>query len=257
MMNRIWQNWWAWVAAAVVVSSLGLGTTWSYLKTAWSQVGQTIRDVTPISFDLKRLEQMIRDLEPEIRRNMQVVAQLEVEVEYLEKGVRQLEREQEKAFAQMKQLREALREPRTEFEFGGRLFTRAQVERDLARRLDRYQMQQDRLEAKRQLLQQRLRTLQAAQEKVAEYRRQYDLLVAKAEQLKAELQLAQAAAATGELNLDGSKLGEARQLAQEVEARIRVLQKVIDQGRTPADEIPVATDARPASERFDELFGQQ
>ncbi len=258
MFARIARNWVALGAVALVVSSLGVATTWSYLKTAWSEVGRQIRDATPISFDLKRLDQMIRDLEPEIRRNQKVVAQLEVEVEYLQREVAQMEAQQQKALAQMRKLREALRQEQSEYRFGDRIYTRAEVERDLARRLERYQTQQDHLAAKRQLLAQRRQTLHAAEAKVSQYRQQYENLLAKAEQLQAELKLAEAAAAAGELHMDGSKLAEAKELAREVETRIRVLQRTIDHTRNASeDEIPVEADSRPVTERFDELFGQK
>ncbi len=105
------------------------------------------------------------------------------------------------------------------------------------------------------MLAERKRTLEAAQAKVTEYRRQYEQLAAKAESLQAELKLVEAAQAAGKLAFDKSKLSEAKQLEEEVEKRIRVLQRTLDKERQVDDHIPVRADDRPATERFDELFG--
>ncbi len=249
-----------WIAAgivALVVSSLGVATSWSYLKTAWRGVGRSIRDATPISFDLERLDGMIGELVPEIRRNQQVVAQLEVECEYLEREVAVMKSGQEELVVQMRKLREALGEDKTQYQFAGQNYSRQQVERDLDRRLDQYEHRKAELAAKEQLLEQRRRTLEAATAKVAEYRRQYEQLVAHAESLQAELKLVEAAQAAGRLEFDTSKLAQTKKLAQDVEKRIRVLQRLVDAERRPEGEIPVDGDTRPVTERFDELFGRQ
>jgi len=251
-------RWWiAWAIGGVVVSSLGVATTWSYLRTLHSQVGRSLRDAVPVSFELKRLDQMIQELVPEIRRNQEVVAQLEVEVEYLERDVKHMQGGQEELVSQMGKLREALGEGRQEYDFAGQSYTRKQVERDLARRLDQYEHHKAQLAAKQQLLEQRRRTLEAATAKVVEYRRQYEQLLAKAESLEAELKLVEAAQAAGRLEFDQSKLAQAKELAQEVEKRIRVLQRLVDAGRQPRGEIPVDADTRPVTERYDELFGPE
>lgn len=254
MLIRMPRWWVVGGLVALVVSSLGGVTTWSYLKTAWRGVGETIRDATPIAFDLQRLHEMIRDLEPEIRRNQQVVAQLEVEVEYLGREVATMQAEQDQAVAQMRKLREALEADTQLVKLGDQEYTKAQVERDLQRRLDHYEQQKSQFEAKTQLWQQRQRTLEAASKKVFEYRRQYEQLVAKAEELQAELALVEAAQAAGSMSLDSNKLAQSKQLAQEVEKRIRVLQRLVDQQRRPEGEIPLDVETRPAKERFDELF---
>lgn len=248
--------WWIGAAAvAVVASSLGVATSWSYIKTAWRGVGQSVRDLTPIRFDLERLAGLIADLQPEIRRNQQVAVQLDVEREYLEKDIAALESQQQKAKAEMAALRQSLGQTGSQFQFAGRSYSRQQVEQDLARRLDQYEERQAQLAAKKQLLAERQRTLEAATAKVNEYRRQYEQLQQKYESLKAELALAEAAQAAGNLQFDSSKLAQAKDLAQEVEKRIRVMQKMVEADRQPSGEIPVEGDSRPATERYDRLFG--
>ncbi|MCR4415341.1 MAG: hypothetical protein NUV77_23255 [Thermoguttaceae bacterium] len=255
MLPRSKAGWIAAAAVAVVASSLGLATSWSYLKTAWRGVGQSVRELTPIGFDLERLAGLIADLQPEIRRNQQVAVQLEVEREYLEKDIAAMEGQQEKAKAEMAKLRQTLAQGGSQFQFAGQKYSRQQVEQDLARRLDQYEERQTQLAAKKQLLAERQRTLEAATAKVNEYRRQYEQLQERYESLKAELALAEAAQAAGNLQFDSSKLAQAKDLAQEVEKRIRVVQKMVESDRQPSGEIPVQADTQPVAERYDRLFG--
>lgn len=242
------------ITGAVLVSSVRVSTTWSYLRTARAVVGQSIRDTVPIEFELKRLQQMTDDLIPEIRTNQKVAAQLEVEVEYLERELQTARQSQAEAKAQMAKLRKALDEPGNTFAFGGKRFTRPEVEQDLTRRLKHYDNAVAQLAAKERILTSRRQTLAAATEKIRQFQQQRDLLAQKAESLQAELKLVELGQAAGNFQFDHSKLGEAKELAQQVEKRIRTLQKLMDNDRHLAGEIPVEAENRPAQEQFDEYF---
>jgi cell division protein FtsB len=242
---------------AVVVSSLGITTSWSYLKTAWRSVGQSIRDATPIQFELQRLETMLQDLQPEIRRNLQVVAQLEVEVEYLEKEIDTLKKDQEKLLAQIRTLRDELASDKQDFVFAGQKFSRPEVEKDLSRRLDVYEERETVLAAKMDLLTQKRRTLENARAKVSEYRSAYDGLVQKAESLRAQLQLVEAAAAAGNIEVDSSKLAAARELARDIEIRLETTRRMLDSSRVASGEIPVEGQPESVLDRADRVLGNQ
>lgn len=257
MFQRSLYWWISGGVVALVVSSLGLATSWSYIKTAWLGIGQSIREATPISFDLKRLDEMIKSIEPEIRHNYKVAATLETEIEFQEKVIAKLQQEQEKSLAEMRKLREALGDQgRSEFQFAGRKYTRPEVEQDLKRRLDLYQERQAELKAQEDILKSRRENLTAIQQKISEYRRQYQQLVAQYERLQAELKLLETAQAAGSVQVDGSKLNEAKALAQEIQKRIQVNRRTIEAEQRSLDSgIPVDTDERSATERFDSLFG--
>ena len=245
---------WLVAAGLVLVTSVGVGTVWSYLRTAHAELGKAIRDTVPISFELKRLEQAVGDLIPEIRANQKVAAQLDVECEFLAKEIQTTEDSQAKAKGQMQKLREALGKAGDVYEFGGRKFTRPEVEQDLSERLERYDNTAVQTAAKRKILQDRRQTLAAATGKIRQYRQQHELLVEKAEALKGELKLVELAQETGNFEFDQSKLGQTKELAEQVEKRIRTVQKLVENERQVSGEIPVEADARPAEQRFDEYF---
>ena len=179
---------WA-IGTALLVSTLGAGTVWSFVRTAQHAVGESVRDAVPVTFELQRLEQLTRDLIPEIQSNQKVAAQLDVEVEYLQREVEAISQSQVAARSQMEKLRTALDAPTGQQDFGGRSFSKAEIELDLNRRLERFENDAVQKQAKEKLLEARRRTLSAATEKIQQYQRQHDTLVVKAESLQGELKL--------------------------------------------------------------------
>jgi hypothetical protein len=242
------------VELVVVISCVGVGTAWSYMRTASSELGREIRNATPIAFELKRLDDFTKVLIPDIQANQRVAAQLDVETEYAEREIKEMCLAQDEARGQMQKLRIALDESRETFEFGGKTFTRPEVEQDLARRLERFDNVAAQLTSKEKILTARRRTLEAATDKIRQYEHQRDLLVEKSESLQAELKLLEVAQTAGGFRFDNSKLAQAKELALEVEKKVRTLQKVVETDRHLDGDIPVDADSRPVTQRFDERF---
>lgn len=246
---------WVLVSTAALVSSVGTGTAWSYLRTAHAALGQAVRDSVPIEFELKRLEQMAADLVPEIQANQKVAAQLEAKIEDLERDVRATRQAPDEAKAQMQKLRRALDEKRDSYEFGGKTFTRQAVELDLARRLERYKSTAELLAAKERILTARRQTLAAATDKINQYRHKRELLVQEVESLEAKWQLAELAQATGSFEFDNkTRLGQAEELARRLGIDIRTIEIQAEREGQAAGEVPVDADSRPITERVDDEF---
>jgi len=242
------------VAVAGLVSLVGGGVVWSYVRTAGTEVARSMRDAVPIQFELKRLEQLTGEMIPEIQANRKVAAQLDVEIEFLTREIDELRKQCEDSRSQMQKLRTALNSNAPTHRFGDRDFTRAEIEQDLERRLAAYQDQKLRLEAKERLAEARRRTLDAATAKIVACQQQHVLLVEKSESLRGELKLLELAQATGDVSFDQTKLQQARDLSVDLEKRIRTLQKLVEGQAPDGDLIPVEADARPITDRFDEAM---
>ncbi len=73
---------------SLLVGGLLLGSNaLSYIRTSVGYVSEAARDVVPIEFEIERARGMIRDLVPEVRKNMHVIAKEEVEVQRLQKQI--------------------------------------------------------------------------------------------------------------------------------------------------------------------------
>jgi hypothetical protein len=240
--------------AAMLLGGVSISTARSYLLTARASVQDAVRDVVPISFELKRLKETTKDLLPEIRSNQRVAAELEVEMDYLERGLNQLREDQKDRRQQMEKLRVALQSGEDALTFGDRSYTVAEVQHDLKIRLERFKSTEHQISTKEKLLVAKRRTLNAASGKIVAYQQRRDLLVEKAESLQAELKLAELAQANGEFYFDDSKMAQAQQLAKDVERRILTLHKVIEGEQRLDEEISVELDSRSVVEKYDEYF---
>src|SRR5687767_10233645 len=80
--------------AVLVVIGLGLTTVVlfgrnaaSYVSTSYHRVTGAVHDSVPVEFQIDRAKQMVRDLDPEIRRSMHVIAKEEVALEQLNQQI--------------------------------------------------------------------------------------------------------------------------------------------------------------------------
>src|SRR6187401_1855990 len=80
----------------VILLVVGIGVTTgvlfgrnaaSYVSTTYYRLTSSVEEAVPVDFQIDRAKQMVRDLDPEIRRSMHVIAKEEVAVEQLNKQV--------------------------------------------------------------------------------------------------------------------------------------------------------------------------
>jgi chromosome segregation ATPase len=214
----------------------------SYARTSVGAVKDTVRSSVPIEFELERARQMIRDLEPEVRKNMHAIAKDEVEVKQLGEKIAQLDsrlvREKEDILRLKKDLENA--KGKDVFEYGGRKYTTAQVHQDLANRFERYKTGEATLAQWRKLHQTREQSVEANRQRLEGMlaaRRQLEVQV---ESLEAHRQMLAAAQTTSNSTFDDSKLGRAKELVSELQTRLAVAEKLLAAEGTFHGEIPVS-----------------
>ena len=74
-------------AAVLLLAALftGRGLV-SYVTTAVDKVEDQFKSNVPVKFEIERARRMLKDLTPEIERNMHLIAREEVEIAKLERG---------------------------------------------------------------------------------------------------------------------------------------------------------------------------
>src|SRR5215208_1178104 len=79
-----------------ILLSLGVGITMSvlfgrnaasYVSTTYHRLTSSVEEAVPVDFQIDRAKQMVRDLDPEIRRSMHVIAKEEVAVDQLNQQI--------------------------------------------------------------------------------------------------------------------------------------------------------------------------
>ena len=231
----------------------------SYAKTWGSTVREAVKAEVPLEFEVQRANELVKDLIPDIRHCMHVIAEQQVEVEDVSKQVAQREQDLSSQKEAILTLRTDLDSGESTFRYASRSFTREEVQRDVAKRFERYKIAQETLGREKQILRAREQALEANQDKLE------GMLVAKkdlevqVEQLEARLKAIQAAETVSELHVDDTQLARAKKLIRELNKQLDVKEKLLDAEGKFTGLIPVETQEEPPTDiaqQIDDYFGR-
>ncbi len=211
----------------------------SYVWTSAHRVKESVRNSVPLEFEIDRARQMVRDLVPDIRRNMHVIAREEVEVERLEKQIEGAESKIDRDRTDVKKLTLDLKQGRSVYHYAGRRYSGEQVRADLARRFERYKTSEATVASLRQILDARQRSLEAARGKLEGMLAAKRNLQVEVENLDARLKLVEVAQTTSEFALDDSRLSRVKDHMAQIRARLSVAEKLLNADVSYHGEIPL------------------
>lgn len=245
-------------AVATVLALVFFGwETFSYVRTSIGCVKDSVHNSVPIAFQIERARRMIKDLEPEVRKNMHLIAKEEVEVDKLHRQVADLEARLAKEEEELKKLHADAKSGKTTFEYAGRKYTAEQVRADLTSRFDRLKTGQATLKSLREIHTARTKSLEAARQKLEGMLTARRQLRVDVENLEARLQMIAAAQTTSNYQFDDSQLGRVKELVNDLRTRLDVAERLVGAEATYHDEIPV-DQPTPANivEQITEYFGK-
>ncbi len=211
----------------------------SHVRTAWTEVKDTVKHNVPIDFELNRARGMIEDLRPEIEKNLRRIAQEEVEVARLEKHVSQSEERLAKDRADILRLKDDLDTGSEVFVYSRIHYTAKQVKSDLTSRFNQFKTQEATTLAKQQILLARQQGLRAAREKLdtmLDAKRQLEVDV---ENLEARLTMVEVAQTSSSFKFDDSHLSRTQELISDISTRIEVAERLVNVDSKRLDRIPL------------------
>jgi chromosome segregation ATPase len=213
------------VALLVLVLLFGRSTL-SYIRTSAGYISDAAQESVPIEFQIDRARGMIKDLVPEVRKNMQVIAKEEVEIKKLEEQIAQTQTRLVKEKEQLLRLKTDLASGQSNFTYASRSYTAEQVKMDMANRFERYKTSEATLASLEQMLTARQRSLDAARQKLEGMLVAKRQLAVEVENLEARLQMVAAAQTTSDYQFDDSRLGQAKELIAKLRTRLDVAEKL-------------------------------
>jgi phage shock protein A len=241
------------VAGVALLSLLFFGRdAASYVSTTFGWMKDSVKSQVPIEFEIERARRMVKNLVPDIRKNMHVIAQEEVEIERLDKQIARTEETMTREKAEIMKLKDDLGTVQPVYHYAGRKYTVTQVKVDLANRFERFKTHDALLASLRDMQTARRASLDAARQKLE------NMLVAKrqlevdVEQLEANLKMVEVAQTLSEHNIDDSQLGRVKELITDIRTRLKVAERLAS---TPIvdGEIPVSTPEGAADDIVDEV----
>ena len=226
--------------SALLLSTIVCGRdVWSYVRTSAGCLKDSVSNSVPMEFQLERARQMIKDLIPEVQKNMHAIAKEEVELQRLESQIADSDERLAREKEQMNRLKSDLLSGGGEFRYGGRQYTVEQVKLDLANRFDRYKTADATLVSLKQIETARQRSLDAARQKLEGMLSAKRQLQVEVENLAARNQMVAAAQTTSNYNFDDSELGRVKELISGLRERLEVNERLVNSDQYYHDEIPV------------------
>lgn len=200
----------------------------SYTKTSLGWVRQSVKDSVPVEFELGRAREMIKGLDPEIRRNMHLIAKEEVDVRGLRDQLVEGEKQIAKNKADIERLTTDLKRGDSTFVYCGKTYTAKQVEGDLTGRFEQFKVKEATVGKLRQILAARENGLVAGREKLKAMQSAKGQLEVDVANLEARLEMVKVAQSTSDFNFDDSRLSRTKDLVKDIGARIDVAEKLVN-----------------------------
>ncbi len=227
-------------AAVALVGGLFIGRdAISYLRTSFGYIRQTAEEAVPIEFQIERARGLIKDLVPEVRKNMHVIAKEEVEVQRLEEQIADTEARLAKEKDQIFKLKTDLAQGKEQYRYASRTYTSNEVKSDLANRFERYKTADATLASLKEIRSAREKSLQAARQKLDGMLAAKRQLQVEIENLEARSQMIAAAQTTSSYQFDESRLGHVKELIANLKTRMEVAEKLVNAEVNFHDEIPL------------------
>ena len=237
---------------------LFLGTDFpGYLGSVASQVRESVADQIPVDLELRRAEDLIRKIDPQIDTCKRDLARAEVELEDLEDSVVHLEEVVEAEAKKLKVGAALLREEGASGVYLAADFgARRRVSADLGRTKDSYVNNVAILKTKRTLIERQTRAVGAAKDRLAAVRYERAALEDQVRALKTQKMQVEALAATSNrFDLDSTALSQAKEVIAGVRKRLDVAQRMLENDMAfQGEPVGEVVDERDMLEEIDALF---
>ena len=212
----------------------------SYARTTFGWVKDSVKSSVPIEFEIERARQMVKNLVPDIRKNMHVIAQEEVEIERLNKQIVRTTGTMEKERAEILRLKGDLGTVQPVYHYAGREYTHKAVQLDLANRFERYKVHDATLASLREIQVARRQGLDAARQKLEGMLQSRRELEVQVENLEVQFKRLEVAQTSSAFNIDDSQLGRVKELIADVRNRLTVAERLAQSECSIDGEIPLS-----------------
>lgn len=235
---------------------IGGKTCYSYLKTGYQQAHGYVKGQVPIEFELERAKQLARDLVPDIRKAKRTIAEEEVKIERMRSDIAQAEKNLETERLAILGMRQNIDRGLASHS-GGRSLSPAKTQEELNRRFNSFKQADATLKSRRDILEQREASLEAV-------RQQYGSMVVQKEQLEAELatletrhKLIETRKVDNRLTIDSSDLSRLRELMKDLNDRLSVEDKLLQDDGNVEKSVLLNPPAAPTNlgQQIDSYFG--
>ncbi len=211
----------------------------SYVSTSAHMARDAVTDQIPPEFQIERARRMLKNLVPDIERNVHIIAVEQVEVEDLDRQIAKAEERLGKEQVAIKRLTTDLRTEDRIFHYASRSFTRNQVKTDLSNRFDRFRTHEATVGSLREMRDARQRTLDSARQNFENMIAKKKELEVRLENVEAKMKMLEAEQNASHYAFDNSRLSRAKSLIDYLDKRLKVAEQVLNAKGEWTVDIPV------------------
>jgi chromosome segregation ATPase len=208
-----------WVVGAV---TLGAGKTNSLVSCTFSKWQKDANDQLPVEVEIQRLQHEVNQIVPDMKNNIVAIGQETVAVRSLKKEVETIEANLGKQKADMLAASEQIERNERYVVYKDREYTTSQAKDKLARELEIYKRNRAELQAKKDLLDARERSLESAKEQLAAMKDQKRELEIQLARLEAKHKALQVAQTRSKFQFNDTRMTEIKKSLAELDARLDV-----------------------------------
>lgn len=247
------------VGAALMGFALLGWNFFGYGQTAIDKLREEADNNIPIELKVANAERLVKQLEPEIKKYMRLVVEQQVDVESMDKRIAQRELGLKDAKRQILALNESLKKDEKQYVFDGQSYTAEQVRNDLGNKVTKFKLASESLAREKELLKARQDALAANTGRLEEMTTAKKDIETQLEFLKTRVDTQKAEEAVGVLDMDNSKMAEARKLIESLNKKLDVEEKVrAAEGRLQTTiKVPEQKEIRNVSQEVEDLFGDE
>lgn len=245
----------------VILGTLLWGTSFfGYVRTAKDEIQKAAKDAVPMPVQVANAERMVKDLKDEIEKWQLTVAEQQVMVKNMGEKIAQREAALGGQKKQILALNAELARGEKEYVFEGTTYSQQQVQEDLEVKFKNYRNVEDILIRDKDQFKARKETLSTTEAKFQEMVTMKKGLENEIGFLRARMEQQKADEAVGSLDIDDSKMAEARKTIEEIRTKMDVREKVREaQGRLKTSEIkvPEKKELKNVSKDIENYFGDE
>lgn len=225
------------LVGALLYGSSSLG----YIETAFNKVRNRANDAIPISFQLDAAKGQLTKIDPEIKDMVWQIAKEKAQVKKLATQIAQQDRELEKQYNEMMALKQHVTSGEKFYvATNGKAYASDRVKEDLSHRFKMYQTAEKTAVKSREILRLRESSLDSAMAKLEEAKSQKRELEVQIENLAARQKMNEVVITASELNIDSSQLSKARQMLEDIDARLSAEEEMLNLIPKYTGQIPVS-----------------
>ena len=211
----------------------------SYVRSSTKLAQEKVKDSVPIEFELRRAQDLLEDILPEIHANIRLISQEEVELACLKKEIEESNKGIDQQKLRVEKLRDVLEKSQQNYSIAGKNYTRQEVTDELAAQFDHLKEAELVLASKEKLYDTREKSLKSAMQLLENTKSQKRILAAKIETLEGKYRLLKASAVGSGVQIDNSKLAQTERLINQIKKRLDVDERVLTHESKFAQTIPV------------------